>query len=412
MKDKILKTFRAFQYRNYRLFFSGQVISLIGSWIQNIAISWLIYDITKSAFIMGTVACVNAIPLLVMLPFAGVISDKFNKHKLFIWVQIAFAIQAFSMAILAMTGTIRIWHIVVLGVFLNLIMAIDMPLRQAFVVYMVDDKKDLGNAISLNSSCFNLARLIGPAIAGVLISALGVGVCFFLNFVSYLPVIWAVCAMRLPKEIEEKPEKKGLLKDLKEGFSYAVKSPQISLLLISLAVLSFVGMSYPIMMPIFAAEVLHRGAETLGILMSAAGIGALLASLLLAYKQTVRGLAKILTFSMLVASLSFFFMGFSNGIVTAFGLMFGVGFGMVMFLIASNTLIQAIVDDDKRGRIMSLHAIAFAGTFSLSNMLVGVIAQEFGISNTFKIVGLVLFVSFVYFGNKLCRTDFKSVVKQ
>ena len=235
MMNKLQDMFRGFKYRNFRLFFPGLAVSQIGIWIQNIAISWLVYDITKSPFIMGLIMFFNSIPLFIVTPFAGVIADKFDRHKLLLTVQILYAVQAFLMTIFTYTGLIAIWNIILLGMFLNCIAAVDGPLRQSTFICLVDDKKDLGNAISLNSSCFNLARLLGPAIGGVIIAYFGVGVCFLVNFICLVPSIFLVKMMVIQDIKCEKIKNETIFEGLKEGFIYCFKTPQIFTLLMYLA---------------------------------------------------------------------------------------------------------------------------------------------------------------------------------
>ena len=259
----LTSAFRALQYRNFRLFFPGIAISQIGIWIQNVAISWLVYDMTKSPLTMGTVMFFNAIPLFVLTPFAGVIIDKFNRHKLLILVQILFCIQALLITLLTFFDAVQIWNIVLLGVFLNCIAAIDVPLRQSTFVCLVDEPKDLGNAISLNSTCFNVARLLGPAIAGLLIAHAGITVCFFVNFLCIIPMIFLVMQLNIKDVKCGQIQNETILEGLKEGFNYAVKTPEIMTLLLYLAVFSFIGMTYPMLMPIYTSEVLKENARFL-----------------------------------------------------------------------------------------------------------------------------------------------------
>lgn len=401
-------TFRAFQYRNYRLFFTGQIISLIGSWIENTAISWMVYRLTNSALIMGIIMFINAMPSLILAPFAGVIVDRVNKHKFMIYMQILFAIQALILAVLTMSDMIQIWHIIILGIILNTVSTVDMPLRQAFVINLVDDKRDLSNAISLNSSCFNLARLIGPAIAGALIAAFGEGICFLINSLSYLPVIWTLAVMNISFSYEQNRHE-SILNDLKDGFIYVRKTPQIRTLLIFLAIISFIGMTYPLLMPILAKDTLQGNAQTLGLLMSSAGLGALLSSLLLAAKKTTKNLPQMFYSGTFLFSICFILLGFSHSVVLSNILLFGVGLGMVTSLISSNTLIQWVVEDDKRGRVMSLHSIAFLGTVPVSNLLAGAIAQKIGISATFVLFGFIMLIIAIFFATKINKIKFINI---
>ncbi len=403
-----MSAFRALQYRNFRLFFPGIAISQIGIWIQNVAISWLVYDMTKSPLTMGTVMFFNAIPLFVLTPFAGVIIDKFDRHRLLIFVQILFGVQAFLITLLTFLGVIQIWNIVLLGVFLNCIAAIDVPLRQSTFVCLVDDHRDLSNAISLNSTCFNVARLLGPAIAGLLIAHAGVSVCFLVNFLCILPMIFLVMQLKINDVKCAHIKEETILEGLKEGFEYAAKTPEISTLLIYLAIFSFIGMTYPMLMPIYTTEALGENADTLGFLMGAAGVGALCSSLFLAAKTSLVGLRRVLFAGAVVFSLGFISLGLFHTKLAALFAMFAVGLGMTSSITPDNTLTQAVVDDDKRGRVMSLNAICYMGTTSISSFVAGFVAHLVGIANTFIIFGAVMLFFGTVFGYRFSKLKFKS----
>ena len=410
--NRFKDTFRALKYRNFRLFFPGLAISQIGIWIQNVAISWLVYDITRSPFIMGTVMFFNSIPLLLVTPFGGVIADKFNRHKLLMTVQILFTFQAFMLTVLAFSGMLRIWNIIVLGVFLNFIAAIDTPLRQSTFVLVVDDKKDLGNAISLNSTCFNVARLFGPALGGLIIAALNVNYCFLINFLLLIPIIILVKKMRIKDKKDEKIKNETIFEGLKEGFSYCVHTPQILILLAYLACYCFLIMIYPMLMPIYTTEVLHEKAHVLGFLLAAAGVGSLTSSLLIASKKTMNNLRKIFLCGILLACLCFIGLGFTKSKYIALILMFGVGIGSTALLTPENMLLQSFVDDDKRGRVLGINTIAFLGTTAFSSLFAGSVANLVGISNTFIILGVtMIFISFIL-SFKLAKMNYKSKLNQ
>ena len=405
--SKFKDMFRALKYRNFRLFFPGLAISQIGIWIQNVAISWLVYDITKSSFIMGLIMFFNSIPFLLITPFGGVIADKFNRHKLLMTVQILFAFQAFMLTVLSFSGFLRIWNIIVLGMMLTCIAAIDTPLRQATFVLVVDDKKDLGNAISLNSTCFNVARLIGPALGGMIIATFNVKLCFLVNFLLIMPIIILVKKMRIVDKKDEKIKNETILEGLKEGLLYCFKTPQILILFAYLGCYCFLIMIYPMLMPIYTAEVLHAKANVLGFLLSAAGIGALTSSLLLAIKTTIKNLRKIFVCGITLACLCFIGLGLVHSKIIALILMFGVGFGSTSLLTPENMLLQSYIDDDKRGRVLGLNTIAFLGTTSFSSLFAGSVAHFVGISNTFIILGAtMLLISFVL-SFKLAKLSYK-----
>lgn len=407
MNEKIYLTFRALRHRNYRLFISGQCISLIGTWIQQVAMSWLIYTLTRSPLLMGLIIFASLIPTFLISPFAGVLIDRINKHKVLIIIQTLFMIETFIIAILTLAGVIQVWHIVVLNIIMGITNAFDMPLRQAFVVQLVEGSEDLGNAISLNSSSFNLARLIGPAIAGVLIASFGEGICFLLNSLSYIAVIAALFAMKITARPMKKTTGINVLEEFNEGLKYVIASKPMRDIIIYLAIASLIGMSYPVLMPIFAEEILHGGAQTLGFLMSASGIGALLGALHLAGKESVLGLEKWICIASLMFGLGLVGLSFVNRILISLALLFIIGFGMVVIIAACNTLLQDIVDDDKRGRVMSLYTMAFMGTVPLGTLCGGAIAQRVGVPHTFLLTGVTMTIAALIFSSKLSYFDIK-----
>lgn len=386
-------TFRALNSRNYRLFFIGQFISLIGTWIQNVAMMWLIYKLTNSAFVMGVVMFFNTLPSILVAPFAGVVVDRVNQYKTLILLQVLFGFQYLILALLTLSNHINIFYLILLGVLISTTMAFDMPLRQAFVIQLVDNKKDLNNAISLNSSSFNLARLIGPAIAGVLIAWFGEGICFLCNSLSYIAVIGALLLVKINETVEIKNNTGDFFKEFKEGLKYAAGHKLIKNILIFLTISSFLGMSYPLLMPIFAKDILHGDAQVLGYLMSAVGIGALVASLKMAAKESVDGLSKCLYIGALVLSFGMIGLGFIHYLWLSLFLLFFIGYGMVTIMITSNTLLQHLVENSKRGRVMGLYTIAFISTLPLTNLVAGIMAQKLGVLNTFIIFGLAILMA-------------------
>lgn len=401
ISEKINLTFRALRHRNYRLFFSGQCISLIGTWMQQIALSWLIYSLTKSALLMGIITFSASIPSLFFSPFAGVLIDRINKHYALITVQTMFMIEAFVLAILTILGIIQVWHIIAISILIGITNAFDMPLRQSFIVQLVDDNNDLSNAISLNSSSFNLARLIGPAVAGILIAAVGEGLCFLINAISYIAVIGALLAMKLNFKPINQVNEINILKELQEGVEYVLSVKPIYNSILFLAISSFIGMSYPVLMPIFAKEILNGGAQTLGFLMSASGIGALVGALHLAGKKTVLGLEKLIFIAALLFGLSILCLAFTTKTWISLMLLFVTGFGMVTIMASCNTLIQHWVDDDKRGRVMSLYAMAFVGTAPVGSLFGGAVAEKIGVPHTLLLTGLTMVIVTFIFSTKL-----------
>lgn len=403
----MIKAFRALKYRNFRLFFPGLIISQIGVWMQSVAVAWLVYDLTKSPFAMGSIMCVNAIPLLVITPFGGVIVDKFNRHKLLFAIQVLFALQALFMTIASYGGFIQIWIIVCLSLFLNIVASIDAPLRQSTFICLVDDINDLGNAISLNSCCFNLARLIGPALAGLIIANIDVRACFLINFLCLIPSVFLVKMMRIRDEKSEKIKNTTIIEGLKEGLKYISHHQQIRLLLQFVAVYSFIVLTYSVLIPMYSKDVLNSDADVLGLLMSMAGVGALSASIFLASRTTSnKGFQNNLLFGTVLISVSFIGIGLFHSVALSALFMLGAGFGMPIFFVSNNMLIQSIVDDDKRGRVMSINALCFMGTSSVSSFLAGSIAEFVGIAQTFTLFGCILFLMAIYFGFKLHRAKF------
>lgn len=399
-KNKVESTFRALKYRNYKLFFYGQFISLIGTWIQQIALNWLVYRLTHSALMMGVTVFAVTIPSLFLSPFLGVIVDRVNKYRALIITQTIFMILAGVLGILTITNTVQIWHIVILGVLMGIANTFDMPLRQAFVVNLVEDTQDLSNAISLNSTIFNLARLVGPAIGGVLIANVGEGLCFILNAISYIAVISAFFAMKIKTVINHKTDENNMIRELSEGIKYAFNNKPIRITLLYLAISSLFGMFYPLLMPIYVKETLHGGAQTLGFLMSTSGIGALLGALYLAGRKNVKGLEKWICLASVLFGVGLLGLNFTNKTLVALLLLFITGYGMVIIIAACNTLTQHFVDNDKRGRVMSLYSMAFMGTAPLGSLCSGAIAERIGVPHTFLISGVtMLFAAYLFYKN-------------
>jgi len=374
-------TLRTLRYRNYRLFFGGQGISLIGTWMQRIAMSWLAYRLTNSVFLLGIVGFLGQIPTFVLSPLAGVLADRWNRRQVLVITQILSMVQALVLAVLVLTGTVQIWHVMVLAVFLGLINALDVPARQAFVVEMIEKREDLVNAIALNSALFNGARLLGPSIAGVLIAAVGEGWCFLLNGLSYIAVIAALVAMRiLPRKADG--NRGNMLHGIREGFAYAIGLAPIRSVLLLLSLISLVGMPYTILMPVFARDILGGGPHTLGFLMGAMGLGALVGALYLASRRSVLGVERNIPVAAAVFGIGLIGVSLSRVLAVSLALMMVTGFGMMVQMASSNTLLQTIVDDDKRGRVMSLYAMAFMGVAPFGSLLGGAVADKIGAPHT------------------------------
>ena len=400
--------FRSLQYRNYRLFFGGQGISLIGTWIQRIAMPWLVYRLTGSVFLLGVVGFASQIPAFLLAPFAGVLTDRWNRYYILIATQILAMIQALALAFLFFIGAVEVWHIILLSIFLGFVNAFDMPARQSFVVEMVEKREDLGNAIALNSSMVNSARLLGPSIAGVLIAATGEGICFLINGLSYLFVIVSLLMMKVTLR-KVKTQDTQVLKGLKEGFSYAFGFAPIRSIILLLGLVSLMGMPYAVLMPVFAKEILHGGSHTFGFLMGASGIGALIGALYLASRRSVLGLGKIIPLSAAIFGFGLIAFSLSRFFLLSLALMLLTGLGMIMQMASSNTILQTIVDDDKRGRVMSFYTMAFIGTAPFGSLLAGGLASSIGAPNTLIIGGVSSVLGAILFASKL--SDLKKMVR-
>jgi MFS family permease len=387
-----LKTvLRSLGYRNYRLFFSGQLVSLSGTWMQVVAMSWLVYRLTDSAYMLGLITFLSQVPNFIFAPFAGVYIDRWNKHKTLVFTQTILMLQAFALAVLTLTGIVEVWHIMLLSIILGLTNAFDMPVRQAFIIEIIEDRKDLGNAIALNSSLVNMSRLIGPAIAGIIVSKFGEGICFTVNGVTFIAVITALLFMRIKRK---KPAyiRKNVFYELKEGFRYAFGFPPIRDMLILLAVLSFATMQYTVLMPIFAKDILKGGSDTLGFLMASSGIGALIGGIYLASRKNVLGLGRIMSISAFLFSAAIIIFAFSKNFILSMIILLFAGFGFIALIATSNTILQTITDDDKRGRVMSFFTVAFLGMAPFGSLTAGAIANKIGGPLTIMISGIISFI--------------------
>jgi MFS family permease len=389
----------ALQHRNYRLFFGGQGISLIGTWMQRIAMWWLVYRLTNSPFLLGVVGFTGQIPIFLLTPFAGVLADRMNRQRVLVITQTLAMMQAFILALLVLAGAIAVWHIISLSIFLGVIDAFDMPVRQSFMVEIVQ-AKDLGNAIALNSSIVNSAQLLGPSIAGILIASTGEGVCFLLNGISYLFVIVSLLAMKI---ISTKIETQNthVLQGIREGFSYAFGFTPIRSILLLLALISLIGMPYRVLMPVFAKDVLRGGPHTLGFLMGSSGLGALMGSIYLASRKSVLGLEKWIALATGVFGIGLIAFSLSRVFWFSLFLIFLTSFGMMVQFASSNTILQTIVDEDKRGRVMSFYAMALRGMAPFGSLLAGGLAGKIGAPNTLMIGGVSCFLGALVFARKL-----------
>ena len=391
---------RALRHRNFRLFFGGQSISLIGTWMTRIATAWLVYRLTKSALLLGTVSFVGQIPTFMLAPFAGVFVDRADRRTVLIWTQALAMLQSLALAVLTLTHRITINEILILSAFQGVINAFDMPGRQAFMVQMVEDRNDLSNAIAINSSMVNLARLVGPSLAGIVIAATNEGWCFLIDGISYIAVIISLVLMRVHITAIKRAAT-SMLEQLKEGWNYVSTSIPIRAILLLFALISLMGMPYVVLMPIFAAQVLHGGAHTLGFLMGAAGVGALISALSLVLRRSVRGLLKMLPISAACFGSGLLLFGWSHIVWISLVLMVVVGFGMMQGLTASNTIIQTLVPEDKRGRVMSYYTAAFVGMAPFGSLLAGSLAHWIGAPRTVMLTGSCCIVGAALFTSRI-----------
>jgi MFS family permease len=392
---------RALGHKNYRLFFSGQSISLIGSWMTRIATSWLVYRLTGSALLLGVVGFAGQIPSFILAPLAGVLVDRWNRHHLLVVTQVLALLQSLALAMLALTGLIKIWQVIVLSVFQGLINAFDMPARQAFVVEMVEKREDLANAIALNSSMVNAARLLGPSIGGVVIAAVGEGWCFLIDAVSYLAVIASLLAMKITPRMLGATSDANIFRQLREGWTYAMRFAPIRNVLMLLALVSLVGMPYTVLMPVFANDVLKGGPSTLGLLMAASGVGALAGAMFLAGRKTVLGLGKFIPIMAAAFGAGLMVFSLTRVLWLSLGLMVVTGLGFMVQMAASNTVLQTIVDEDKRGRVMSFYTMAFMGTAPFGSLLAGSVAAHIGAPRTLFFGGIGCILGALWFATTL-----------
>jgi len=368
--------------------------------MQQIAVSWLVYRLSGSALVLGLVGFVGQSPALFAAPVAGVLADRFNRHRLLIILQVLAMIQASLLAFLTLSGLVAVWHLFLLAAFLGFVNAFEIPTRQSFVLDMLDRNEDLGNAIALNSFMFNSSRLVGPSIAGVIIGFVGEGICFFLNAISFLAIIIALVAMRIQKRTGDTIDIP-LLRGLREGFSYAFDFMPIRYILILLGLVSLAGMPFLVLMPVFAQDVLHGGPQTLGFLLGASGIGALIGALVLASRVSVVGTNKLLSIGTLVFGASLVGFSFSTSVILSFILMVFAGFHMILVMVSSNIMLQTIAEEDKRGRIISLYVLALMGTAPFGSLLAGIAANHIGAPNTLLAGGIVCMLASLFFYLKL-----------
>lgn len=384
-QSRWVTTLRALRHRNFQLFFSGQMISLTGTWMQSVAQAWLVYNMTKSPLLLGTVGFASQIPVFLLSPFGGITADRVNRHRLLIGTQTCSMVLAGVLAWLTLSGHILVWQIFLLAGLLGVVNAFDIPVRQSFLVDMVG-KEDLMNAIALNSSMFNGARVIGPAVAGILVAKIGEGWCFAANSVSYIAVIVGLLLMKV--QSRQRSIKSSPVEDIVEGFRWVSKTKIIRALLLLIGLASLVGTPYTVLMPVFADKILHGGARGLGILMGATGVGALFGALTLAAKNGIKGLGRWVAITCAGLGVSLFCFSFSTSFWLSAFLLMPVGYSMMLQMGCCNTLIQTMVPDHLRGRVMSVYSMMYMGMAPFGAFFGGAMAHRFGAPITVAIGGI------------------------
>jgi len=393
---------RAMRHRNFRLFQTGQAISLIGTWMTRVATAWLVYRLTKSPWMLGAIGFASQIPMFLLAPIAGVVIDRVDRHKLLTITQVLFGINTLLLAALTLSHTITIPLLFVLSVVQGLINTLDMPTRQSLFVRMVGSREDLSNAIAINSSMFNVARLVGPSIAGLLIAATSEGWCFLVDGVSYGAVIVSLLLMRIEKA-EPAPVSSGAISQLHDGWKYVAHSVPIRSILLMFAVASLMAWPFTVLLPVFAAQVLHGGANTLGFLMGALGLGALIASISLAARRSIRGLAGNLPLAATVVGVGLICFGLSNLMAISLALMLIIGFGLLQWTISTNTILQTIVDEDMRGRLVSYYTMVLEGMPPWGSLIAGSLANHLGAQHAVMISGVACLLGALWFWSRLKR---------
>jgi MFS family permease len=391
---------RALRHRNYRLFFTGQSLSLIGTWITRIATSWLVYRLTGSELLLGVVGFCGQIPTMLLAPFAGVLVDRWDRHRLLVVTQVFSMLQTVALAALTLQHVITVRWLLILQIIQGVINAFDTPARQAFVVEMVEDRADLPNAIALNSAMVNGSRIIGPSIGGALIAAVGEGYCFVADAVSYLFVVASLLMMHVAASREERVEAR-VLHELRDGFQYVRGSAPIRTALIVLAIVSTMAMPYTVLMPAFVDNVLHGGPNTLGILMTASGAGALAGGIYLASRRSVVGLGRVVMYATLIFGVGLIGFAFATRLWVAVLMLPIVGAGFMVQMAATNTVLQTLVEDRLRGRVMAFYTMAFFGTAPIGSLLAGVAAHRFGARATIAFGGVSCIAAAIWLASRL-----------
>jgi len=395
-RSRVATAVRALRHRNFQLFFAGQLISLIGTWMQTVAQSWLVYRLTGSTLLLGTVGFAGQIPVFLVAPIGGVVADRTNRHRVVIATQTASMLLAFILAVLTLTHRIQVWQIMMLAAGLGIVNAFDIPARQAFLMDMVG-REDLMNAIALNSSMFNGARILGPAVAGIVVAWVGEGWCFFANAISYIAVIAGLLMMKIKHPVNLANEGSPV-EHIVEGFRFVLDKTPIKAILLLLGLVSLVGMPYSVLMPVFASQILHGGARELGMLMGATGVGALLGALTLAARVGVRGLGRLIAICAGGFGASLIFFSFSHLFWLSMVLLVPVGFTMMVQMASSNTLLQSMVPDQMRGRVIALYSMMFMGMAPFGAFFAGAVAHRIGAPWTVAIGGVACIAGAIAFG--------------
>jgi MFS family permease len=391
---------RAFRHRSFRIFYAGQGLSLLGTWLQTVATSWLVYRLTGSAFMLGLVAGAQQLPILFVSPVAGVWADRLDRRKLLIVIQMLCAVQALALAALTFAGVVTEWHVFAFALLLGLLNAFETPTRQAFLLEMVGSKEDLPNAIALQSMLFNSARFVGPTIAGIVLATSGEAVCFLLNGVSYAAVVAAYWLIRVPPRVAAAAPA-ALWSELQAGFRYAFGSLATRRLIVLLAALSCFSAPWMSLMPIYAAETFAGDSRTLGVMVSAVGFGALIGTAFLAARPSVRGLGRVIATCALIAGTALTAYAVSRWLWFSLAALALFGFGLIASVAATNTVLQTLADEDKRGRIISIYVMTFLGIAPLGNFIAGTVAERVGVHWTLTGCGLALFASAGWFAANL-----------
>ena len=397
---RLRRLFRALRARNYRLYVAGQSLSLIGTWMQRLALSWWVYRNTHSALVLGIVGCVGQLPAVLLAPLAGALVDRWDRQRLLVATQLLAMLQAMGLAWLVLAEVATLWHMLLCSVLLGVINAVDIPARQALMGDLVDQPEDLSNALALNASINNGARLIGPALAGMVIVRLGEGICFLLNGLSYLAVLAALRAMRLPPHLTA-PPRTPVLAEAHAGVRYAWGFTPVRAILLLLTVANLLGMPYQVLMPVFATDILHGDAHTLGRLTAASGVGAILGALYLASRDSVLGFGRVLVLSTGLFSLGLVGLSYASHEGVAWLTLIGASGGMMVLSTVSNTVLQTIVDEEKRGRILSLYTMVFMGTAPVGSLVAGSMAMQLTAPQMVRIGGLCCLVGALVFARHL-----------